>query len=74
MVVNAEFVHAYSFVIPGALVMADDTSHAVALQRMLDMPEQEWSELALEVRQTLHMWAARGHAQLQQQGGLGSRP
>ena len=54
--------------------MADDTSHAVALQRMLDMPEQEWSELALEVRQTLHMWAARGHAQLQQQGGLGSRP
>ncbi len=49
LVVTRKFLEVYTFVLPGAVVVADSTSHAIALQQILDMPSKEWSELALEV-------------------------
>lgn len=49
LVVNAPFLRVYNFVLPGAVVVANDSSHAIALQQILGMAAQEWEELALEV-------------------------
>ena len=54
LVVAPEFLEVYSFVLPGAVVVADSTSHSNALQKDLQMHSREWTELVLEVSQTTH--------------------
>lgn len=49
MVVTDRFVEVYNFISPRALVVADDSSHAAALERILAMSEAEWADLAMEV-------------------------
>ncbi len=48
LVVGPKFLEVYSFV-PGPVIVADVTSHATALQQILNMESWEWNELALEV-------------------------
>ncbi len=48
LIVGPKFLEVYSFV-PGPVIVADVTSHATALQQILNMESWEWNELALEV-------------------------
>jgi hypothetical protein len=47
--VGPKFLEVYSLVLPGAVIVADITSHATALQQTSNMESREWNELALEV-------------------------
>lgn len=50
MIVDARFLEVYTFVPPAAVVVSHSSSHSVAMQQLLTLTADEWTELSSMVR------------------------
>ncbi len=49
MIVDDKFLEVYTFIPPAAVVVSHASSHAVAMERMLRLTPDEWTELSNSV-------------------------
>ena len=50
MIVDSRFLEVYTFIPPAAVVVSHASSHAVAMQQMLALTADDWTELSNTVR------------------------
>ena len=61
MIVDDKFLEVYSFILPAAVVITHASSHAVALERMLKMTPDQWTELSSSVSAAPNSTASTVH-------------